>query len=202
MQMEPYGQKRIVERIVDQQRSTVGKLETNQMILKIWSYGLLVAAALFLLSTAPAGAANTGSATATCGADLVISYSPTILSPPNHKLVPISISAVDTDLDGDFFDVTVTSITSSQTEGSGEGCGQPTGKQEPDFTGVGNTASPSDPSTPAVLTGVSVRAERCAREGARVYDIQITCSEGADEATNATTDLFITVPKSHRVTSK
>lgn len=164
------------------------------MNLKLWSLGLVVAVALFLFSIGPASAANTGSATATCSADVVISYSPTILFPPSHKLVPISISAVDTDNDGDTFSVSVTSISSSQVEGPGEGCGQPSGQQGPDFTGVGNTANGSDPSTPAVLTGVSVRAERCAGEGARVYDIQITCLE-SNVGTPATTDLFVTVPK-------
>lgn len=168
------------------------------MNLKQWSWGLVAAASLFLFSTATASAANTGSATATCGADVVISYSPTILFPPNHKLVPISISAVDTDEDEDTFTVTVTSITSSQVEGPGEGCGQPTSKQGPDFTGVGSSANGSDPSTQAVLTGVSVRAERCAAEGARVYDIQITCTETEPGVPGGvfTTDLFVTVPKS------
>ncbi len=129
---------------------------------------------------------------ATCGTDVVISYSPTILSPPNHKLVPIAISAMDTDADLDLFTVTVTSISSSQVEGPGEGCGQPSDKQGADFTGVGISAFGMDPST-VMLTGVSVRAERCAEEGARVYDIKISCVEPT-ELVPTTTDLFVTVP--------
>ena len=115
---------------------------------------------------------------------------------PNHKLHTIAISATDTDKDADTFTVTVSNITSSQNETPGEGCGQPSGKQGPDFAGVGNIAQGSDPDGTA-LTSVQLRAERCAQLGERVYDIEITCSEtNVSGESNDTAHLTVIVPKS------
>ena len=132
---------------------------------------------LFLLIVSSVRAANSGVGTATCGSDLAISYAPTTLWPPNNKLQTITITATDNDDDGDNFVVQVNSITSNQSETSGEGCGDSNSTQSPDSTGVGNTASGSDPGS--AVTSVQVRAQRCGDEGDRIYDINISCSSTA-----------------------
>ena len=132
--------------------------------------------------------------TNSCSADVNLTYSPTTLSPPNHKLVPITITGTDTDQDSDTFTMTVTSITSDQTEAPGGGCGSP--NNGPDFTGVGNTVTGSDSdigSGSATLTGVALRAERCAEQGPRHYDITVQCSE-SNTGTVTSADLTVTVP--------
>ena len=165
------------------------------MNLGSWSWGFVIASSLFLSSIPPASAANSLVGSATCG-DINIDYSPVMLWPPNHKLHTIAISATDTDKDADTFTVTVSNITSSQNETPGEGCGQPSGKQGPDFTGVENTAQGSDPDGTA-LTSVQLRAERCAKLGERVYDIEITCSEtNVSGESNDTAHLTVIVHKS------
>jgi hypothetical protein len=145
----------------------VGGLSMN---FKSWT-AMLGGGLLLLLAFSPA--ADSAAGQAACG-DLNITYSPTVLSPPNHKLQTITITATDNDADGDNFLVQVDSITSSQNEGAGGGCCVAEG---PDFTGVGNTASGSDPGT--AVTSVQVRAERCGEEGDRVYDIKLSCSSTA-----------------------
>src|SRR5439155_11118709 len=57
-----------------------------------------------------------GSSSVGCN-DGTITWTPTNLWPPNHKLVPISISYVDNDNDGDSTMVAVTGVT--ETDGSG-----------------------------------------------------------------------------------
>ena len=141
------------------------------MSLKSWT--IMIGGGLLLLLVVWPAAADSAVGQATCG-DLNITYSPTILSPPNHKLQTITISATDNDGDGDNFVVQVDSITSNQNDDAGGGCGASQGS---DFTGVGNTASGSDPGT--AVTSVQVRAERCGEEGDRVYDIQLLCSSTA-----------------------
>jgi len=153
---------------------------------------LLGAAALLLLAAAPAAYANSGQNTVSCS-DGSVTYSPTTLWPPNHKLQTITIQynqpCDDGFCPGPPISVTVNSITETQ-EPPGNGCGQPSSQQGPDFTGVGNTASSVEPG-PATTT-VQLRAERCGTEDTdRVYDINVTCNDDG-ELGNA--DLLVTVP--------
>jgi hypothetical protein len=165
------------------------------MNLGSWFWGFLIASCLFLFSIPPASAANRLVRNVTCG-DINIDYSPIMLWPPNHKLQTITISATDTDKDADM--LTVSNITSNQSETPGEGCGQPSGKQGPDFTGVGNASGGSE-SGGTVMTSVQLRAERCGKLGERVHNIEMMCSEtsaaGAPAETSDTAVLTVIVPK-------
>jgi len=111
-----------------------------------------------------------------------ITWSPAVVWPPNHKLVPITISWTENSsspADNDSNTLTVTGITSVGADGPGSGSGQPTPQQGPDYTGVGNSASAADGS-PATVT-VYVRAERAGTDMAgRSYDIQLACQSGSE----------------------
>jgi hypothetical protein len=168
--------------------------------------GILTAAAVLILAAAPMAQAkgehaDSGQTTVFCS-DGSITYSPSTLWPPDHKLVPIAISFNQPCDDGagntpssvcgtGTISLTVNSIKSSE-DPEGKGCGKPDPKQGPDFTGVGLTSSvQNEPATVTVTP--SVRAERCGTGTGRVYDINVTCfDEELDEAANV--DLFVTVP--------
>ncbi len=165
---------------------------------KAWSASILGSTAILVLAIAPAGfARDSGIGTVKCG-DLTISYAPTTLWPPNHKMRTIEIQAQDEDSDkvressgtvAEPFSIMVTSITDDQTEAEGEGCGH----QNPDFSGVDNSVSGTDPGP--IGTTVQLRRERCGKEGDRVYDIAISCT---DEGTSSGADLLVTVPHDRR----
>src|SRR5712692_6346737 len=147
-------------------------------------------AGLLMCALAPTAYADSGMATIDCGDDSpndTVTYSPTILWPPNHKLRTIDITGHDTDTEKNLT-ITVTDIESDQTEDHGEGCGQPDPKQGADSSGVGNSGGPAtDPAT-----SVELRAERCAKLGARTYTITVSCTE---EGESSTAHLVVTVPK-------
>jgi hypothetical protein len=154
-------------------------------------------AAFLLVLTPNAFAKHSGgrNATVDCG-DGVITYSPSTLWPPNHKMQQIGISFAETETpDGDTLGLQVTGITSNQQtedDNGGAGCGPVTAIQGPDFvfdsTPVTGTAGDDvDP----VTTSVQVRAERCAKDKtARIYTIDVTCS---DEGGTDDVQLFVTV---------
>src|SRR5260370_13970865 len=123
-----------------------------------------------------------------------VTWSPAVVWPPNHKLVPITISWTENSsnpLDNDSNTLKVTGITSMGADGQGTGSGQPTAKQGPDFTGVGNSATAADGS-PATVT-VDVRAERAGTDKAgRTYMIQLSCQSGMEPA--GTSMAVVTVP--------
>ena len=153
---------------------------------------LLIAAGLLLFAAAPAAHANSGIATVNCIVDSfdtdTVTYSPTTLWPPDHTLQTITITGHDSDLEGNL-KITVTGITDNQApEDAGDGCGTPTATQGADWKGIGNTATGTNP-----VISAEVRAERCANEHARTYNITVTCSE---EGEIGTAHLFVTVPKS------
>jgi hypothetical protein len=159
---------------------------------------LVTVAGLILLAPPLASARDFGIGTARCG-DISIVFSPEVLWPPNHKMRTITIQATDNgdsagETTPEHFSVSVDSITDQQTEASGEGCGN-VKRQGADWAGVGNSASGTD-SGSTVVTSAQLRAERCAREGERIYDIHLTCTD--ENGNNPQTDLFVTVPK-HRV---
>jgi hypothetical protein len=162
------------------------------------------AAACLLVLTPNAFAKPSGGgrqATVDCG-DGVITYSPSTIWPPNHKMKPIGISFAETETtDGDTLGLQVTNITSNQQtedDAGGAGCGKPTATQGADFifdnTPVTGTAGDDvDP----VTTSVQVRAERCAKDksGPRVYTIDVTCT---DEGATDDVQLFVTVSHDNR----
>jgi hypothetical protein len=165
--------------------------------------GIVAAFAATALIFAPSAFAKKppksgGSATVPCG-DGVITYSPTTLWPPNHKMKGIGISFAETETssDGDTLGLQINDISSNQQsddDEGGHGCGQPTSKQGPDFSfSTAHISGPSGDDTVTLITSVEVRAERCARDGARVYTIDVSCDDdgGTDDAT-----LTVTVPRS------
>jgi hypothetical protein len=123
-----------------------------------------------------------------------ITWSPAVIWPPNHKLVPVTISWTENSsspVDNDSNTLKVTGITSTGADGQGTGSGQPTAKQGPDYTGVGNSATASDGS-PATVT-VYVRAERAGTDMAgRTYTIQLSCQSGMEPAGSSMA--VVTVP--------
>ena len=152
---------------------------------------LIIASGIVVLTLAGAriAAANSGIGTTTCGSDLAIAWSPSTLWPPNHKLVTVEITATDNDTDVDPFSITVTNITENQ-EPPGKGCGKPTPRQGPDWTGIGNTAAAADPGS--ATTSVQLRAERCGDiKSDRVYTIELSCT---DEAGSGSATLTVNVP--------
>jgi hypothetical protein len=135
--------------------------------------------------------------------DGTVTYTPTTVWPPNHKMQTVDITYTDTDNDGDSTSITVMMITDNQaaSDGSGElnGSGQPTDQQGLDWAGIGNSGSGSDPSTPATTTA-QVRAERSGTDqSGRIYDIKVTCMDSGEPPpsmpmTMQTVDLFVSVP--------
>src|SRR5487761_476050 len=177
----------------------------------------------------------------------VVSISPATLWPPNHKMstesVAVGLTQAITSPGGVYgsgadIKVWVTGLTDDQIAdetGKGQGCGQPTAKQGPDWTPdvsftdpnsyiFGEATGLSD-TTLAILSltnqsaqaaDISLRAERCARDGTREYSVYLVCCDTTNPSSvicddpalltqppgqPATTELdLVTVPKnqSHR----
>ena len=164
---------------------------------------MLLVIAVVIAAFAPAGAnparPQGGTGSVACN-DGTVTWSPTNLWPPNHKMQTITINYTDNDNDGDMIAITVGQITDDQaaSDGSGElnGSGQPTDKQGLDWSGTGNSGTASDPGT--ATTTAQVRAERSGRDKTgRVYDIKVMCSDmggNNNEMDSQTVDLHVTVP--------
>ena len=167
--------------------------------------------AIVAAAVTPANAARQhpragGSGSTPCN-DGTVTWSPTTLWPPNHKMQTIQIGYTDNDDDGDSIGVMVGMITDNQasSDGSNElhGSGQPTDKQGLDWSGSGNMGSASDPGTAS--TTAQVRAERSGTSKAgRTYSIQVTCSDmgGSNhEMEMQTVTIQVFVPHDQRPTS-
>ena len=147
--------------------------------------------------------ATSGSATKNC-ADGVITYDPTTLWPPNHQWVTVNIDYSDTDNDGDMTSIMVNNVTDNQTTGGIEDPGSGNTGTDWQFSSTPGTGSDKGTDTSSdAKTSVQVRAERSGRDGSRVYDINVTCtdsgsttdpSEGSMGPKSETVDLFVTVP--------
>lgn len=171
------------------------------MKLKTSLVAMAAASAMALAAVAPTLAATKNSGTASniaCGnTDIILSYSPTTLWPPNHKMQTILITASDSDADGgamgETFSAMISNITENQSEVPGMGCGN-VSTQGPDSMIVNPGGMSTDPGT--VSAQVQVRSERCAAEGTRTYDIQVTCMENSatEMMQSGTADLIVTVP--------
>lgn len=175
------------------------------MTSKMSCLSLIGGVATFLLVLTPSAFAKHSSggreATVACG-DGVVTYSPSTLWPPNHKMKQIDISFAEaqpedvTDDPGpDTLGLQVTNITSNQQtedDAGSAGCGPDTASQGPDFTFDNSLVSgPTGDDTATVSTSVDVRAERCARDKTpRLYTIDVSCS---DEGTTDDVQLFVTV---------
>jgi hypothetical protein len=107
--------------------------------------------------------------------------------------------ATQGDHDGDPESLTINSITDNQTaadNAGGQGCGQPTSKQGPDWVFSTNTITSTDPQN--IGTTVQVRSERCSKDktAPRIYTISVTCGDADSGSTSnpTTVDLNVTVP--------
>jgi hypothetical protein len=140
-----------------------------------------------------------GSGSVACN-DGTVTWSPTTLWPPNHKMQTIELNYSDNDGDGDMTSITVGMISDNQTVGGVElnGSGQPTDQQGMDWSGPGNTGMATDPNTAG--TTAQVRAERSGH-GSRTYTIQVTCIDMGGtsmEMSAQTVNATVTVPHDQR----
>lgn len=176
--------------------------------------GMAVAAAALVAAVAvPAmatqGHQRGGTSSASCN-DGTVAASPAILWPPNHKLVPVTVSYSESDDDGD--QISLTDIKVSMVDGDGQvdveghGAGQPAAQQGPDYSVPSPLPGPVDDPGPWQVD-VGIRSERAGTVGngsGRVYTLTVTCQDqgGTDVAngeTPATTNtdtatVFVCVP--------
>ena len=107
-----------------------------------------------------------------------VTASPTVLWPPNHKMVPVTITVAATDDSGPVPTCRIISVTSSEpSDGSGDGHAAP----DWEITGP--------------LTA-NLRAERSGSGSGRRYTITVECTDSAGNS--ATASVIVTVPKSRR----
>ena len=149
-------------------------------------FGLLAVTVLAVApavhATAPAGSNGNrtgGSSSIDCN-DGRVTWTPTTIWPPNHRMRTVAISYDENENDGDEITVTVKSIVHDQAaaDGTGElpGSGQPFEEQGLDWAGVTNTGRATDPD--AATTSADVRAERSGTDKTgRTYTITVTCTD-------------------------
>jgi hypothetical protein len=102
-----------------------------------------------------------------------VSASPAILSPPNHKMVPVTVTATATDTCGAAA-CTIASITSNESVNG---------------TGDGNTAVDWQITGPNTA---KIRAERSGGDSGRVYTLTVRCSDPSGNASTGTTTVAVT----------
>jgi hypothetical protein len=140
-----------------------------------------------------------------CASDVQLSISQTTLWPPNHKLVPITITASDTDNDGnpvtgETVNVSIGIITNSDEVNGSEinGTGKPDTSPMTDQQGSGQSGMFKDPGS--VSFTVELAAERSGHDitnqngtQGRTYTIPVTCSESGSTDPSETTTSSSTV---------
>ncbi|HET6816445.1 MAG TPA: hypothetical protein VFH66_04380 [Mycobacteriales bacterium] len=142
----------------------------------------LIGIALAIPASASQHLASGGNGSTGC-ADGTVTWSPTSIWPPNHKMQTVTINytaPADNPNTSDTTTITVDSVVDDQAgaDGSGElqGSGQPTAQQGLDWGGVGNSATSAEGQT--ATTTASVRAERSGlMQSGRTYTITVSCTE-------------------------
>jgi hypothetical protein len=142
----------------------------------------LIGIAFAIPASAGQHLASGGTGSTSC-ADGTVTWSPTSIWPPNHKMQTVTINytaPADSPDTSDTTTITVDSVVDDQagTDGSGElqGSGQPTAQQGLDWGGIGNSAT--SPEGQTATTTASVRAERSGLvQAGRTYTITVSCSE-------------------------
>ncbi len=178
------------------------------------AYKWIALPALLLLAIAPPAFAKDksfGILSVECfigEAAAMVTVSPAIMWPPNHKLadVVLSLSLADPASGPVDVSLTVDGIThdqeASENEG-GHGCGKPTAKQGADwaptvFSSLTASGTLEFATDSLLLEGIQLRRERCAQDGTRMYEISVICCDETD-VTSPVCDpviLNVTVPKS------
>lgn len=149
-------------------------------LLTALSLGATVVACASEATTRPFSASDARFDVSTCAADVTppviqsVTASPNTLWPPNHKLVPVTVTTVATDNCTSAPACAISSISSNEpVNGKGDG------NTAPDYFITGaNTAL--------------LRAERAGPGSGRVYTVGVTCADAAgNRSTSYTT---VTVP--------
>jgi hypothetical protein len=165
---------------------------------RTWLALLAGASTVALIAAAPSFAANRNSGTSApvaCAGDVSVTVSPTTIWPPNHKFVPLTITATDTEGQNEVlpetgcFSVAVDSVTSDE-EGPGQvtnGCGAPDPTQGLDEM-WNPTPTVGDESSDGSVANKNavVRAERCGGGTGRTYTITVTCVDEGIAVVNGT----------------
>lgn len=146
------------------------------------------------------GPASGGTGSTACN-DGTVTWSPTSIWPPNHKMKTVTVVYDENDGDGDTITVAIDSITHDQfaTDGT-ELVGSGPQNAGPDAV-AGPEGSAIDPDA-AVTTG-QVRAERSGIEQkGRTYTLTVTCTDTGDQSDDdpqsETVTLTVSVPHDRR----
>jgi len=113
--------------------------------------------------------------------------SPDTLWPPNHKLVPVSITVSATDNCHPSPSCRIVSVTANEPA-----LGPGSGNTDPDWI----VSEPGPKVSPAML-GVELRAERAGGGTGRVYRIDITCTDTSGNTTAGSTTVTVPHDQSH-----
>jgi len=101
-----------------------------------------------------------------------VSASPATVSPPNHRMVPVTVTAAATDACG-AASCTIASITSNESVNG---------------TGDGDTAADWEITGPNTA---NVRAERAGGGSDRVYTLTVRCTDPSGNASTGTTTVAV-----------
>ncbi len=185
-------------------------MDVRRISLGVVGMAALLLSGVALPAAATQGHQGGGTSSASCN-DGTVTANPAILWPPNHKLVPVTVSYAENDGsgDGDNDQIQLTNIKVSFVDGNGsanlEGhaAGQPSAKQGPEFV-VPSPLPPSNADTATWSTDVMIRSERAGTVGngsGRVYMLNVTCKDTVAGAVNEPTPghmnmatVFVCVP--------
>ena len=163
----------------------------------------IAAIAFAVPSLATQGHQTGGTGTAAC-ADGTVTWNPTSVWPPNHKMQTVNISytaPADNPDTNDTTTITVGMITDDQSaaDGSDELNGSGNPNEGLDWSGTGNSSS--SPEGQTATTTAQIRAERSGTDQTgRTYSIQVMCSEQEggsmmeDPSGSGMATLTVTVP--------
>lgn len=150
------------------------------------------------VGSADPGSPEGGSDSIACG-DGTVTWDPTTIWPPNHKMQTVNISYIgDDDEQYDTSSILVDAVTHDQFLPNGSEMNG-SGNTDVDVDGVGNNNSGEEGT--AILTTAGVRQERSGRnQTGRTYSITVTCSDYSSLApgvTNQTDTVTFTVDVPH-----
>lgn len=127
------------------------------------------------IGSADPGSPAGGTGTIACG-DGTVTWDPTTIWPPNHKMQTVNIGYIgNDDTQYDTSSIVVDAVTHDQFLPDGSEMNG-SGNTDVDVAGIGNNATGEEGS--AIATTAGVRQERSGREqDGRTYTITVTCSD-------------------------